>query len=342
MGTKEPWIVMVPKIPLYQTWRDEIKKWYPLDMSSVMRFEQILCYASAHKLTPTGTGHNLVLDEAHRITDRSWPYIKAMLGTTGKLICLSATVPYKKKDLLQHLGITKEQTVAYSLDSAVEDNLVSDYRIQVIQFPLDSSKKNIEAGKKGAKFFTTEQQGYAYADQKARQALYSNNENLKKFMMLNRMRFIYNLPTKLEIAQELLRQIPANKKVIVFCGSINHANAVCQYRYHSKTTDADYQAFCEGKINQLAVVQTVAEGVNIPNIDYAVLMQVQNEDLHTIQKVGRSLRKTDDPNKCSKVIILEATGTQDSKWVANAIQSFDPTKIDYVSQSQFNNKGLTL
>lgn len=300
------------------------------------------CYASAHKLKDnTGNeGSNVILDEAHRVTDRSWPFIKACLGTKGKLICLSATVPYKKKDLLQLLGIDKEHTVTYTLDSAVEDNLVSDYRIQILQFPLDNTKKQIEAGNKTNRFMVTEEQGYRYADQNARQALYSNNEQLKKFRMLARMRFIYNLPSKLELAKEILKQIPADKKVIVFCGSIAHANAVCPYRFHSKTDDEDYIAFNEGKIHQLAVVQSVAEGVNIPNIDYAVLMQVQSEDLHTIQKIGRALRKTDDPNKCSKIIILEALGTQDSKWVAKATQSFDPTKIDFVSHSQFLNKGL--
>jgi superfamily II DNA or RNA helicase len=303
---------------------------------------QMFCYASAHKLEDNDgvEGANVILDEAHRVTERTWPFIKAHLGTNGKLICLSATVPYKKKDLLEILGITREHTVTYTLDSAVEDNLVSDYRIQILQFPLDNTVKQVEAGRKGNKFMVTEDQGYRYVDQNARQSLYSNNEQLKKFRMLARMRYIYNLPSKLEIARQILAQIPADKKVIVFCGSIAHANAVCPYRFHSKTDDEDYIAFNEGRIHQLAVVQSVAEGVNIPNIDYAVLMQVQSEDLHTIQKIGRALRKTDDPNKCSKIIILEAMGTQDSKWVANATKSFDISKVDFVSYSQFKSKGL--
>lgn len=340
-STGEHWTILIPRKPLFKTWHDENLKWNLIMDGKNM---QMFCYASAHKLENNDgvEGKNVILDEAHRVTERTWPFIKALLGTSGKLICLSATVPYKKRDLLEQLGIFKEHTVTYTLDSAVEDNLVSDYRIQIIQFPLNSSKKQIEAGKKGAKFFVTEQDGYRFADQRARQAIYSSKPDSVKWAMLARMRFIYNLPSKLEITRFLLSQIPKDKKVIVFCGSIQHANSICPHRFHSKTDDEDYIAFNEGKIHQLSVVQSVSEGVNIPNIDYAILMQVQSEDLHTIQKIGRSLRKTDDPNKCSKVIILEATGTQDSKWVASATQSFDPTKVDYISHSQLLNKGLTL
>jgi superfamily II DNA or RNA helicase len=340
IDTQEPWVILVPSTILHQTWKDEAAKWgYSEDRWN----PEIYCYASAHKLDPVSVkGTNVILDEAHRVTERNWPFIKAFLGTHGKLICLSATVPYKKKDLLAELGIFKEHTVNYSLDSAVEDNLVSDYKIEVVQFPLANTTKEVEAGKKGAKFMVTEQQGYTFVDQRARQAMYFNNPNAIKFAMLNRMRYIYNLPSKLRLAQLLLSKLPKDKKVLIFCGSIMHANAVCPHRYHSKTTLDDYEAFCEGKIHQLAVVQSVAEGVNIPNIDYAILMQVQSEDLHTIQKIGRALRKTDDPDKCSRIVIFEAQSTQDSKWVANAIQSFDPAKVDYISLSQILNKGLTV
>jgi superfamily II DNA or RNA helicase len=341
VSTNEKWTLLVPKRPLFKTWNDEMIKWNYLDFGKDL---QMFCYASAHKLENNdgAEGMNIILDEAHRVTDRNLPYIKSMLGTKGKLICLSATVPSDKKDLLQSLGILPSHIVSYSLDTAVEDNLVSNYKIQVIQFPLNSTDKNIEAGKKGSKFMVTEQQGYQFADQRARQSLYSANAETKKFMMLARMRFIYNLPSKLQLTSFILSQIPADKKVIVFCGSILQANAVCKHRYHSKTDESDYEAFCAGTIHQIAVVQSVAEGVNIPNVDYAILMQVQSSDLHTIQKIGRALRKTDDPTKCSKIIVLEALGTQDSKWVSSALESFDPAKIDYVSSTQLQTKGLSL
>lgn len=336
--TNEEWIILVPRIPLFKTWEQEMIKWGYEDF---INKSEISCYASAHKL-PALTNANVILDEAHRLTERSWPYIKRLLGNTGKLICLSATIPYKKRAILAELGVTSENTVKYNLDSGVEDNLITDYRIKVIQFPLDNVNKQVQAGRKGNYFLTTEQAGYQYVDQKARQALFSGDEKFKKFMMLARMRFIYNLPSKLEIARLILDQIPDNKRIIVFCGSILHANAVCKHRFHSKTDDKDYENFCNGKINKLAVVQSVAEGVNIPNIDYALLMQVQKEDLHTIQRIGRSVRKSDDPNKTSGVFILEAQGSQDSMWVASAISSFDKNKIDYISYSQLLNKGLQL
>lgn len=330
----EPWHILVPRTPLIKTWEDEMRKW---GFEKLLDKVKILCYASAHKLLPGN--NNIILDEAHRVTERTVPFIKDFVGT-GKIIALSATIPGKKKVLLNELGIDNHNTVKYSLDDAVDDDVVTDYHIQIIQFALDSITKNVQAGRKGAYFMTTEHQGYAYKDQQLRQVMYSNNPNLIKFKMLDRMRFIYNLPSKMKLAQEVLKAIPEDKKVIIFCGSINHANMMCQHRYHSKTTSKDWDDFCAGKINRISVVQSVSEGVNVPGLDYAVLMQVQSESLHTIQKLGRILRKSDDPTKVGKAIILEAVGTQDSKWVANAIESFDKSKIDYLSANQLLNKGL--
>lgn len=331
----QDWTILVPRKPLVKTWEDELVKWGYEDL---LKRIKILCYASAHKLIPGN--NNIILDEAHRLTDRSLPFVKDFKGT-GKLIALSATIPGKKRELLEQLGIEHSNTIKYSLDDAVDDDVVADYSIKIIQFALDTVTKNVQAGKKGAYFMTTEAAGYVFKDQRVRQSIYSQNSQMIKFAMLERMRFIYNLPSKIHLAQEVLKAIPADKKVIIFCGSINHANMMCTHRYHSKTDETDYNAFCEGKINKLSVVQSVAEGVNIPELDYAILMQVQSEGLHAIQKIGRLVRKsTGDPDKVGKVIILEATGTQDTKWVSNAMQSFDPAKIDYISATQFLNKGL--
>lgn len=330
----ERWTVLVPRLPLFDTWKEEIAKWQYINILDNLDF---LCYASAHKL-PIGN-NNVILDEAHRVTENNLPYIKAFLGT-GKLICLSATVPLEKRQLLFALGIDTSNTLKYSLDQAVKDNLVADYNIKVIQFPLDNTVKNIKAGKKGKYFMVTEQQGYIFQEQKVKQVMYSSRPDAIKWAILGRMRFIYNLPGKLELTKVLLSKIPTDKRVIIFCGSIAHANLICKHRFHSKTTDKDYKAFCEGKLNRLAVVQTIAEGVNIPEVDYAIIMQVQSKDLHTIQKAGRIVRKTKDPDKTGNIIILEATGTQDTKWVQSAIKTFDPTKIDYMSNMQLLAKGL--
>jgi superfamily II DNA or RNA helicase len=331
-GTR--WTILVPKKPLVQTWKDEIVKWGYKDFLEKI---DVLCYASAHKL-PAGN-NDIILDEAHRVTERSQPFIKAFVGT-GKVIALSATVSKQKKLLLEDLGIERSNTIRYTLDDAVADDLVADYNIRIIQFPLDNQKKTVEAGTKLKKFYTTELQGYIYKDQMARQAMYSQNQQLIKFRKIDRMRFIYNLPSKLELTQKVLELLPQDKKIIIFCGSIDHANIVCAHRFHSKSSDVDYKAFCEGKINRLSVVQSVAEGVNIPELDYAILMQVQSDKLHTIQKVGRLVRKNQDAGKVGQVIILEALGTQDSVWVKKAMLGFDATKINYISSSQLLNHGL--
>src|SRR6478735_3199532 len=124
--TGENWHILVPRIPLFKTWSDEIDKWGYTSHKSKFT---ILCYKSAGKLPvePTGRGINIILDEAHRVTESSIIAIKKALGTHGKLICLSATIPLKKRLILEQLGLQDAHYVKYSLDRSVKDNLVADY-----------------------------------------------------------------------------------------------------------------------------------------------------------------------------------------------------------------------
>lgn len=331
---EEFWQILVPKRSLIQTWQDEMIKWGYEDLLGKVK---IICYASAHNLQPGN--NNIILDEAHRVTDRTLPYIKAFVGT-GKIIALSATVPEEKKLLLVHLGIYPTNTVKYDLDTAVDDDIIADYDLKIVQFPLDDQRKNIPSGTKANLFMVTEKQGYQYAEDQLKLAYNMGNPQVINFRIRKRMHFIYQLPSKLDLAGHILSRIPLDKKVIIFCGSIDHANFVCQHQYHSKTTKKDYDDFCAGNINRLAVVNSVSEGVNIPQLDYALIMQAQKDSLHLIQKMGRLLRKSEDPAKVGKVIMLECIGTQDSKWVQSAIAPLDKSKIDFISYQQVLNKGL--
>ena len=62
------------------------------------------------------------------------------------------------------------------------------------------------------------------------------------FLILQRMRFIYNLPSKLEAAKYILKHIiPIEDRTLIFCGSIAHAEELSKNTYHSKTDDIDLE-----------------------------------------------------------------------------------------------------
>jgi superfamily II DNA or RNA helicase len=300
----------------------------------------IYCYASLKNQDFTYQ-RNMILDEVHNLTPARLPFVEKLVGNNG-LITLSATVPGHKKKLLNKLGITTKNTVSYSLDEGVADNLTTDYRILVVELALDTTTKNIQVGRKGAYYFVTEQKAYEMKNNTFKMALRSRNQGFIKAAMLGRMRFLYDLPSKQMAMQEILKYIPTDKKALIFTGSVNQANAICQHRYHYKTDDIDLERFKKGEILRLSAVNAIAEGQNIPDLYYALIQQCLEEELHSIQKIGRLVRKTDDPNKIGRVIILKVIGTQDAVWVDSTLKSFDKTKIDYISYNQILNKGLQL
>jgi DNA or RNA helicases of superfamily II len=321
---------------LITNWEDEFIKW---GKSHLFPFVNIYCYQSLHK-QDRSKPRNIIIDEGQWLTEANLPKLQALLAPGSKLIVLTATMPKSKKHLYAKLGIDKKNTISYALDQGVVDNLVADYRIIIIEFPLDNTHKIIQAGRKGAYFFVTEQEGY---NQKTKNMKRSFIQGNGKFGMLQRLHYIYNLPSKLKIAQWLqshLANFYPDKKTLFFCASIQQANAVCKHRYHSKVSIDDYKDFCEDKIMQLSAVKSIAAGVNIPDLDCAVIVQCEEQDLSTIQKIGRAARKSSDPNKKATIFVLKATGTQDEKWVNGALASFDKSKIDYVSFNQLLNKGL--
>lgn len=324
--TGEKWDIVVSNTRLISGWYDQIKEW---GYEELLKSVHIYCYQSLHKYNRIT---NMILDESHKITDKKLVYIKAKTG--GKsVIALSGSMIPEKRALLKDLGIVNQNTVKYSLDRAVINNLVTPYEISIIETLMDNLKKTVTAGTKDKPFMVTEQQAYDFLSKKVRQAMMSKNSKNIKFKLLERMHYIYNLRSKLIAAKKIINLLPDDKKTIIFCANINQANAVCKYRYHSKTDDTDLKLFCEGKINRLAVVEGVTEGVNIPELDYAFVIQIQSNKTKILQKIGRLLRKTSNVNKIGKVFILSTLLSQDSKWVKKALEDFNPSRIKYLSYS---------
>ena len=322
--TGEHWDIVVPNIKLVSGWMDEIKKWR---YDHLLKYIHIYCYQSLHKYKRIT---NMVLDEAHKVTPAKSVYVRGKTG--GKaLIALSASVPLEKRILLRQFGIKKENTVKYSLDRAVINDLVTPYEINVIEHVMDNFKKIIPAGTQAKPFFVTEQKGYEFMTKQTKQKMATKNQKTIKFALIERMHYIYNLPSKLIVGKKILNLISEDKKTLIFCSSIKQANAMCQYRYHSGTDDTDFERFCRGEIKKLAVVNAISEGINIPELDVVLMMQVQSNQVHTIQKLGRLLRKTSNVNKVGKFYVLSTLMTQDSKWVKKALANFNTSKIKYHS-----------
>ena len=302
---------------------DEFVKW---KAKSYLSKTTIICYSSLSDLK--GEFDLVIKDEIQSITpNNAEPFFnknikyKYILGLTG-------TMPKhdEKLVLIKKLGlnILKEITI----DDAVESNMVADYRIKVLEVPLNNTDKNIVAGTKIKSFNTTESASYDYLSKQIARMMFVTDKKRLQFAILNRLRFIYKSPTKLETAKKLIKYLKGRK--LVFCGGIEHAEELSPYTYHSKTDKTHLTQFLNEEIDLLACVNAGGTGFTYKNVEHFIVVQADsNKSGQFLQKVSRSILL--QPDYQASIWIISLQGTQDEVWVTNALADLDQSKIEYVN-----------
>lgn len=301
----------------------EFVKW---KAKSYLKDAVIICYNSLGKVE--GEFDIVILDEIQFLTENNT--INLFNGTIKYKTILGLTGTMPKHDeklvLIKKLGLKILKNI--SIDEAVDDNMVADYRIKVLEVPMNSVDKNIVAGTKQKPFKTTEFANYSYLSKQIARMMYSDDKKRLQFAILNRLRFIYKSPTKLQTAKDLIKHLGG--RTLVFCGGIEHAEELSKHTYHSKTTQDDLNLFLDGKIDLLACVNAGGTGFTYKNVDNFIIVQADsNKSGEFIQKLARSLLLQKDYT--ASIWIISLKGTQDEVWVTNALQDLDQSKIEYVN-----------
>lgn len=309
-----------------ENWFEEFNKW---GAGYLWNNIQRLCYASGSKVV--GHGFDLViLDEGHNITELSSEFF--LNNNVQRTVLLTATPPTDmvKNQILSDLGI--RLVYELTLDQAVRLGFVAPYKITVVTIPLDNVTKNIKGGNKTNPFMTTEFSTYSYWTKRIQSCISDSSPQGKakmKFAILGRMQFIYKLPSKTAVIKYLLNKvIPEDDRTIIFCGNIEQAEQVCPTFYHSKSGNVAYDAFKAEEINRLSCVKAVNEGHNFPGVDSGIIGQLNSKEKDLVQRIGRLIRFR--PGHEAHLYILVSEGTQDEKWLENAIENLDQSKIEYI------------
>lgn len=220
-------LIVVPTEKLRdENWKDEFYKWGYNKLWDEKKVERS-CYASLQNIKGREFGV-VVLDEGHNITELNSTFF--LNNKIHRVLWLSATKPrdIAKKSILMALKISPVYEI--TLDEAVKLGLVAPFDITVVTLKLNTQKNiKVEYTKNGAKkeFYTSEHDSYQYLSLKVLSTPSKENR-------LKRMRFIYDLKSKTEASKYILSLIPQNLRTIIFCGSKNQANEVCEYRYYSR------------------------------------------------------------------------------------------------------------
>lgn len=267
----------------------------------------------------------LIFDEVHRA--QSVKNSEFLLHNNFKnVLGISATPERDDEEANTYILKLAPVIFRYNLDQGIKDGVVS-------VFCLINERVSLEP---------EEFLAYNKADKIARSAMVQFGFSLNNLMknskkgnrtaiegmkaISERKKIIYNSAQKLDKAVELLKN-NENKRLILFDESIDNL-AKIKLRlseidipasiYHSKLKKSErkslFEDFETGKTNIILSCRALEEGVDVPDIDSAIILNGSSKIRQQIQRIGRSLRKTTGSKK-SLIYQVYVGDTKDEDWL---------------------------
>lgn len=306
-------LIVAPKKSIFTSWIDDAKKF---GMGSLLQRMTFTTYLSLSKHNPND--YELVyLDEAHSLLDSHRSFLS---NYKGKILGLTGTPPkYGNSEKGRLVAEFCPIVFSFGADDAIENKILNDYQIIVHQLKL-STRNNYIVESKGKKFPTSEDKNYDYWGTRIDTG--SGPEHILRVM---RMKAMMEYPSKEKYAKILFNSIKS--KCILFANTQNQADKLCNHSYHSNNSesDANLALFKSGEITKLSTVLQLSEGVNIPDLKQGIIMHAYGNERKASQRIGRLLRL--NPDDTAIVHILCYMDTVDEKWVKDALENFDQSKI---------------
>ena len=306
-------LVVAPKKAIFQSWKDDAAKF---DMHHLLGRIVFTTYLSLNKHDPKD--YDIVyLDEMHSLLDSHRGFLQLY---KGKILGLTGTPPkrgYSEKGKL----VQEFCPVVYTFkaDDAIENGILNDYQIVVHELRL-SREKNYQVTMRNKSYMTDEESNYIYWSRRI--DVGGGNMHMIRVM---RMKALMEYPSKEKYTKILMDNIQT--KCIVFANTQAQADKLCEYSYHSNNPQSEENLlkFKSGEITKLSTVLQLNEGVNIPNLKQGIIMHAYGNERKAAQRIGRLLRL--NPDDKAIVHILCYMDTVDEKWVKDALEGFDQTKI---------------
>lgn len=270
-----------------------------------------ICYASLPKLS--GFHYKwVVLDEGHNMTHLKQEFFEN--NQVDNVLVLSATVPHepeKREILYDYLNL--KTVIRLSPDSAAKLKLISDFKIVCLGCKLAQEQDNPERAR------------YNYWERKIKD-MKDAGIKIGRKTFLGRMHAIHKATSKIKKAKEFSTS-REHGRLLIFSSRQQYARYLSPNYYYASSGDQHLEAFRKGDVDTLSVVNALNEGVNIPQVDTAIITQVNSNSRHFIQRLGRTIRYRDGHE--SVVYIFYYMDTQDEEWVRKNLETFDKSKITW-------------
>lgn len=347
-------LILVAETAHIANWESEIRKW----KFTVKGTLSIACYASLHKFAGT-EWDCIILDESHHSdTDIRTDLLSQI--KTKHIVALSATLSLSTKMNLEYV-FGKCCLHVVTIRQAIEWGILPKPTVHIYGLYLDNRnyteeityKRGREAKARVVeckylnrwiymrdkrnypdlilKIRCTPQQKNAYLSEQIeyykKKYISSRIEAIRnKWMQLASERKKFLGEQKTEKVRLLISHLE-DKRYICFCASIEQSFALDgEHSINSLRTDnADIiRKFNDKEIDRLFAVGMAREGLNLTDIDAAVIAQLDGNDLAFIQKTGRALRA-----KEPDIHILYFKDTRDEEYLEKALTTVDKQFVIY-------------
>lgn len=307
-------LIAYPDKNIQKSWEDDIK-----DVKYFGDIEYVT-HVSLSKIV-SNSYDIIVCDEIHLLSALQITLFKKLINNNSNaaILGLSGTLSEKTEiELRQNLKLSV--SCSYTLNQAIVDGLISDYKIHVLKVPLNDSVITNKAKQR------TEKQTYRALTW----VIENKGQNL--FLNLARMKVVHNSIAKIEKTKQLLLKLK-DKRVLVFCANNKVAQTLGCKIHTSKINDQEeFLKFIEGvsSHNHLAVCKIGNTGVSFKSLDHIVINAFDSNSENLTQRICRSLI-LDEKNKVSNIYIISSNEKAEIGWLKKALEFFDPSKIVEIS-----------
>lgn len=333
------WYIVCAERQHITNWEDEFKK-HGYQSLLDLGYIRIFCYQSLHKYK---TKANLILDEAHGVTDLRLDLLQQVKG--DKVISLSATLEPERYRQLQILEpdskvytITTDQAIAADMLPKpvvvkVECALFSRLRNQydtydtlIRGYEIDIGTAQAELDKLSDPFNHPKPEDILKVRQFANR-IDSNKANILK-TKIRRKALLANSKT-VAVSAVQSSMMKAGTKFITFSGSTAQCHRLgftngmdIHSRNSAKVNQQRIDSFNKGDLKGLVCNKMLRQGTNLEGVEMGIICQLDAKQLSFVQMMGRIFR-----SHTPILFVFVTKDTVDEVYWEECIKDLDPSYI---------------
>ena len=339
-------LIVIPRLVLIDTWKDEIKKWRFTSLLDKVDFITYVSFpkkASAYKA--------IVFDEAHHITSRcieTIPYYKY-----SNVMLLSATINRNKRFELNNVfkGL---YTYKITIKEAIDNDVLPDPRVVLIPLRLDDKHQHcriIKNKSKGNPIIIDYKDRWKVVSKtrkiiiRCTQQQYYNDlcglieyYKRKSFSERAKTMYLYKCGERLKWLAEQKTGLVMNildtlkhKRTLTFCKDIEQTKSLGEYCINSKNKISDkiLEQFNNGEIDHITACNILDEGTNLVNCQVGIFAMINSSERMIKQRLGRILR-----HKEPIIVIPYFVNTREEEIIEVMKKDYNPDLINVINVQQ--------